>query len=69
MQDRMTNHIITIDYTSRCEHTTSQPRAQVMAAGDGGIDHWLETVRAAMVAAGFSTATARRVVLLEAVDE
>lgn len=47
---------ITGDYPSG-----SKQRATVAIAGDGGIEHMLEAFRAALVAAGFSLETAKKI--------
>lgn len=61
-------------YTVRIEYQDKgrrDPRVEILTEGDGGIDHWLDTFRAALVAAGFAVNTARRVVLMrpEGIDD
>ena len=61
-QDELT-HTITIEVTGRYPHGLAQS-AMVRISGSGDLDHMLETFRAALVAAGFSSGMAERLDVL-----
>lgn len=50
-------HSVTVTVNGNYPHGQRQ-HATVTMGGDGGLDHMLDTFRAALVAAGFSTETA-----------
>lgn len=58
------SHTIEVVITSRCTHIGTSS-ARVSLDGDGDIDHFLDSFRAAMIAAGFGAATAGRLTLAE----
>lgn len=53
------SHVITVTVVGRYPHGEKQ-HASVTVAGDGSLDHMLDTFKASLVAAGFSAATAER---------
>jgi hypothetical protein len=63
MNDDTLSHRITVTVAGRYLHGKEQEQATVTIAGDGSIDHALETFRAALVAMGFSPAVAGRLAL------
>lgn len=54
--------LLTIELSSRHEEEW-MCKAEVRTMGDGCIDHWMGAFRAALVAAGYSCATANRLQL------
>ena len=58
MTDDLT-HTVTVTVTGNYAHGPKQ-HATVMMAGAGDVEHMLDAFRAAMVAAGFSTALAAK---------
>jgi hypothetical protein len=60
MNDDMPTHTVTVTVEGRYMHGREQQHAMVKVAGDGGIEHMLDTFRAALVAAGFSATQADR---------
>jgi len=69
MNTALNTHILTIEASGHYIHGDPVPRVRITAHGDGGIEHWLDTVRAALVAAGYAMDTAKRVRLVEDGDE
>lgn len=59
-------HRVTITVTGRYAHGREQEHATVTLAGDGSLDHMLDAYRAALVAAGYSPDTARRLEVCDA---
>ncbi len=54
----MSNHRIRIEYAVDQPHMRGNANVTVECAGEGDLDHWLQTLRAALVAAGFGLETA-----------
>ncbi len=54
----MSNHRIRIEYAVDQPHVRGSMPLQIECAGDGDLAHWLNTLRAALVAAGYSMETA-----------
>jgi len=54
----MSNHRIRIEYAVDQPHMRGNANVCVECAGPGDLDHWLQTLRAALVAAGFGLDTA-----------
>ena len=52
-------HAITITVTGNYPHGAKQ-HAQVVIAGDGGLDHMIDAFKAALIAAGFALETAKK---------
>lgn len=64
MNDGANNaHCIRVLYEAHYPHATGKHTAEVLARGDGSPEHWLHTFRAALVAAGYSVETAKRLEL------
>ena len=61
-------HTITVAVDGRYPHGGTQ-RATVVVAGDGGLDHMLDTFRAALMAAGYSARIAESLDVREESDE
>lgn len=58
-------HTISIRTDYRYRHGDTEKRtASVTVDGDGDLDHYIETFRAALVAAGFALATAAQLDLV-----
>lgn len=68
MNTELNTHILTIEASGHYIHGDPVPRVRITAHGDGGIEHWLNTFRAALVAAGYAMGTAKRVRLVEEGD-
>jgi hypothetical protein len=60
----MSTHTVKIEVVGMYQHGEKQ-HASVSVAGNGSIDHMLDTFAAALVAAGFSADTASRLGLIE----
>lgn len=56
--DDRASHTVTITVAGRYPHGKEQQLSWVTVAGDGSLDHMLDTFRAALVAAGFAPSTA-----------
>lgn len=54
------DHCVRVLYEARYPHATGKHQSEVLARGDGSPEHWLETFRAALIAAGFSMSMAQR---------
>lgn len=63
MEDDLT-HEVTITITGNYPHGKKQ-HAQVVVAGNGDLDHMIEVFKAALIAAGFSMDTAKKLDDLE----
>jgi len=64
MLDDMT-HKIEITITGNYPHGSKQ-HASISISGDGGLDHMIESFKAALIAAGFSMETAKKLDELDA---
>ena len=64
--DDTPTHRITVTVVGRYMHGKEAEHASVTVAGDGSLDHAIDTFRAALVAMGFSPETATRLTVLEA---
>ena len=64
MLDDMT-HKIEITITGNYPHGSKQ-HASISISGDGGLDHMIESFKAALIAAGFSMETATKLDELDA---
>lgn len=60
----MTTHTITVTVVGRNMHGEDE-RSSVEIAGDGSLDHHLQAYVAALVASGFATDTAAKLLTLE----
>jgi len=60
----MSTHTVKIEVVGMYQHG-AKTHASVSVTGDGSIDHMIDTFRAALVAAGFSSDTASRLDLIE----
>ena len=69
MHTELNSHILTIEASGNYIHGDPVPRARITAHGDGGIEQWLDTFKAALVAAGYALYTAKRIRLVEDEDE
>lgn len=69
MHTELNSHILTIEASGHYIHGDPVQRVRITAHGDGGIEHWLDTFKAALVAAGYAMDTAKRVQLVEDGDE
>ena len=58
-------HKVEITISGNYTHGTRQ-HASVSISGDGGLDHMIEAFKAALIAAGFSTDTAKKLDELDA---
>ena len=54
----MNQHRIRIEYAVDQPHVRGSMPVQIECAGSGDLTHWLNTLRAALVAAGYSLETA-----------
>lgn len=63
MSDPASSHCVRVLYEAQYPHATGKHTAEVLARGDGTLQHWVKTFQAALVAAGFALETAKRLEL------
>jgi len=60
MDEKKESHCIRVLYEQSFPHATGKHTAEVLARGDGTLNHWLKTFRAALISAGFQMDVAKR---------
>ena len=63
--DDTPTHRITVTVVGRYMHGKEAEHASVTVAGDGSLEHAVDTFRAALVAMGFAAATAAQLTISE----
>lgn len=59
-REKSESHCIRVLYEAHYPHASGKYTGEVLGRGDGTLEHWLQVFRAALVNAGFSIETAKR---------
>jgi len=63
------SHCIRVLYEAHYPHATGKHTAEVLARGDGTLNHWLKTFRAALISAGYQMDVAKRLQFEDAAEK